>query len=79
MTLNKTTKIDKIEVVESGHVQIRERTDIIEDGNVISSTYHRRVLSPGDDTSKEPANVKGIAQATWTAEVVKKYQDSLKQ
>ena len=74
MALEKQTAVDKIEVIENGCVQIRTATRIVEDGNVISSSYHRHVVAPGDDYSNEDARVQAICAATHTAEVIAAYE-----
>ena len=74
MALEKQTVVDKIEVIENGCVQVRTATRIVEDGNVISSSYHRHVVAPGDDYSQEDARVQAICAATHTTEVVAAYQ-----
>ena len=76
MALEKQTVVDKIEVIENGSVQVRTATRIVEDGNVISSSYHRHVVTPGQDYSQEDARVQAICAATHTAEVVSAYQDA---
>lgn len=74
MALEKQVVVDKIEVVESGCVQVRTATRIVEDGNVISTSYHRHVVAPGQDYSGEDARVQAICAATHTAEVVAAYE-----
>jgi archaellum component FlaF (FlaF/FlaG flagellin family) len=74
MSLEKQTVVDKIEVVENGSVQVRTATRIVEDGNVISTSYHRHVVAPGQDYSAEDARVQAICSATHTAEVIAAYQ-----
>lgn len=74
MSLEKQTVVDKIEVVENGSVQVRTATRIVEDGNVISTSYHRHVVAPGQDYSQEDARVQAICAATHTAEVIAAYQ-----
>jgi hypothetical protein len=75
MALEKQIVVDKIEVVEVGVVQVRTATRIVEDGNVISQSYHRHTsLTPGQDYSNECDKVKAICQATHTAEVIAAYQ-----
>lgn len=76
MALEKQVVVDKIEVLENGCVQVRTSTRIVEDGNVISTSYHRHVVSPGDDYSNEDARVQAICAATHTPEVIAAYQDS---
>ena len=54
MTLTKQTIVDKAETVKvENHycIQIRERNQILEDGQEISSSFHRYVLNPDADTS----------------------------
>jgi hypothetical protein len=79
MSLTKQTSIDRIEVVENGHIQVRQVTRIMEDGNQLSSSYHRWTFFPGQDVSDQPDNVKAIASATWTPEIIAAYQASLPQ
>jgi hypothetical protein len=74
MALEKQVVVDKIEVVEVGVVQVRTATRIVEDGNVISSSFHRHVVVPGQDYSNEDARVQAICQATHTPEVIAAYQ-----
>lgn len=72
--LEKIQIVDRIEVVENGSVQVRTKTAIMEDGKQISGTFHRHVVSPGDDYSAEDARVKAICKATHTADVVDAYK-----
>jgi hypothetical protein len=74
MALTKQVLVDKIEVTEVGNVQVRTATRIVEDGNVISTAYHRHVVSPGQDYSNEDTRVKAICAATHTEEVIAAYQ-----
>ena len=74
MALEKISVVDKVEVVENGTVQVRTATRIVEDGNVISQSYHRHTIAPGQDYSAECDKVKAICQATHTAEVIAAYQ-----
>ena len=77
MALEKQTTVDKIEVVENGTVQVRTATRIVEDGNVISTSYHRHVVAPGADYSGEDARVQAICAATHTAEVIAAHQAAI--
>jgi len=74
MSLEKIICIDQIEVTESGHVQVRQATKIMEDGKEISKTYHRHVLSPGDSLEGQDEKVQRIAKAVWTSEVIEAYK-----
>jgi hypothetical protein len=74
MSLEKQVVVDKIEVVENGIVQVRSAIRIVENGEVISSSYHRHVVAPGQDYSDEDARVKAICAAVHTDDVVAAYQ-----
>ena len=74
MSLEKVISVDLIEVVESGVIQVRTKTAILEDGKQISGTFHRHVVAPGDDYSNEDARVKAICKATHTAAVIAAYK-----
>jgi hypothetical protein len=70
MSLTKEVTADKIEVVaiEGGSVvQVRTATRVLEDGAVISQSYHRHVINSGDDWSSEPSNVQAICNAVFGA------------
>ena len=77
MALTKEIIVDKIEVLEMGQVQVRTATKVLEDGAVLSSSFHRHVLAPGDDLSEQDAKVAAIATATWTPEVVTAYEEMI--
>jgi hypothetical protein len=74
MALEKVISVDLIEVIENGCIQVRTKTSIKEDGAEISSKFHRHVVVPGDDYSKQDARVKAICAATHTAAVVAEYK-----
>jgi len=65
MALIKEVVIDKIEVLESGSIQVRQATRVLEDGVVLSTSYHRHVLQPGDDLTNEDPKVVAVATAAW--------------
>ena len=86
MALTKETVVDKIEVLEKGHVQVRTATRVLEDGAVLSSSFHRHVVEPSvktsdtwadTDISSEDARVQAIATATWTSAVKTAYQEMI--
>ena len=71
--------IDKIEVVETGAIQVREATRILKDGEIIAQTYHRWSFAPGSDVSEMPDNVQAVAKAIWTDNVISDYQKRIMQ
>jgi hypothetical protein len=77
MALIEKQIIDKVELVETNHIQVRTATIIEKDGTELTRTFHRHVLSPGDDVSAEDPKVQAIANAIWTEEVIEAYQASL--
>jgi hypothetical protein len=72
--LTKETVVDLMEVIESGCVQVRKATRIMEDGKVLSQSFHRHVVVPGQDYSQEDSRVAAICAAVHTPEVVAAYQ-----
>ena len=77
MALTETTTVDQIEVTNSNVIQIREALTIKRDDEVISSTFHRYTLLPGDDVSTKDSKIQAIANAIWTEEVIAAYRASL--
>lgn len=68
--LKKTSQIDKIEVVANGVVQVRQCNVIVDDGVVVSKTYHRWIIVPGQDYSDQEKQVKDICAVIHTPEVI---------
>lgn len=64
--LTKEESYSRIELLESGHVQLRLTTKIIEDGNVLSEGHHRSVVTPLDDITHLPQEVQDTIVAFWT-------------
>jgi hypothetical protein len=77
MSVIKEKVVDQITVTENGTVLYREVTRILEDGNLLSQTYHRSSLAPASDLTDVPANVAAIANVAWTDEVIDAYQAQL--
>jgi len=72
-------KIDKIEVLSNGIMQIREQ-EILElaDGTTRDGGYHRYCLTPDTDlNSITDTKVKAIATAVWTQDVIDSYKGSI--
>jgi hypothetical protein len=74
MALTESTKIDQIEVVADWNIQVRQATIIERDGEFVSRTFHRWVLTPDSDISGQEQKVKDIANAAWTPEVRQAYE-----
>ena len=73
--LEKIISEDKIEIVgEFKAIQIRTKTAVMEDGVELSSSFHRHVVTAGDDYSNESAEVQAICELMHTDEVIAAYQ-----
>lgn len=77
MSLTKEIVIDRIEVIENGTVQVRQATRIKEDDIQLSQSFHRWSITPGQDYSEQPDNVKSICELTHTPEVIAAYQSQI--
>ena len=77
MALEKITVVDSIEVLENGCVQIRTANRVVEDGTVLSQSFHRHVVAPGSDYAGEDSRVQAICAATHTNEVIEAYKASI--
>ena len=78
MSLEKKRIQDQIEIVgEFKFIQIRYADQIIEDGKVISTSYHREIVYCGEDAKAIEHNVKALADIYWTDEIKAAYQASL--
>ena len=74
MALTEKKQIDVIEVVNEWNIQVRQATIIERDGEFVSRTFHRWVLTPDMDISNQEQKVKDIANAAWTPEVRQAYE-----
>jgi hypothetical protein len=74
MALTERTEIDRIEVVYNWNIQVRQCTIIERDGQFVSNSFHRWVLTPDSDISGQEQKVQDIANAAWTPEVKSAYE-----
>jgi len=65
MALTEITKVDQIEITENNDIQVRTATIILKDDVELTRTFHRHVLSQGDDITNEDEKVIAIANAIW--------------
>ena len=71
MALVKEAVIDKIEVLESGQIQVRRATWVLEDGvRIAGPIYRRQVYDPEANLQQEDARVQAISAIVWTPEVI---------
>ena len=77
MALEKSTKDDKIEIVDMGDwkvLQVRTATIVTDDGAELSRTFHRHVVSPNDDVSGETDEIKSLASTYFTDDAKAKHK-----
>ena len=75
MSLEKTIKIDQIEIVgDYKAVQVRTATVVTDGGVELSRSFHRHVLQPDAVITGEDAEVQAICNAVWTDEIKAAYQ-----
>ena len=74
MALTERTEIDQIQVVGGWNIQVRQATTIERDGQFVSNSFHRWVLTPDMDISDQEQKVKDIANTAWTPEVRQAYE-----
>jgi hypothetical protein len=71
VALTEAVEIDKVEIVGPYKaVQVRTATVIYRDDEEISRSFHRHVVSAGDDYSNEDPEVQAICAAVHTDAVV---------
>lgn len=74
MALTEELVVDKIEIVNPFKIiQIRMANNIKRNDDIISSSYQRYVLSPGDDISSQPEEIRAICNLVWTNDVITYY------
>lgn len=74
MALIKTTTVDKIEIIESGVLQVRSAVKIFDGETLVSQSFSRHVLAPGDNLSNQDERVIAVADAVWTPDVIAAYE-----
>ena len=76
MALEKKVTYDYEVRGEYKFINVRTKTSIMEDGEELSFSYHRKVLTPDKNISGESDEVKALASSLWTDAVKKAYEDS---
>ncbi len=74
MPLTEQTVIDKIEVLETGVIQVRRAHRVYDGSELIAQRYHRFVLEPGANVTDADARLQTICHAVWTPSVVHDFQ-----
>lgn len=76
--MTKVTVLDKIEILDSGVIQVRVALRAIDDdGTLIGQRYHRAAYPPTTRITDIPhPRVRAHASVAWTPEVIAAYQAS---
>ena len=77
MAFSEQKIIDKIEVVETGAILVREVTRVFNGDELIAQSFHRWSFAPGSDVSAMPENVQAVANSAWTDDVVAAYNATI--
>jgi len=77
MALTERTEVGSREILFDGQIQVRTDTIIERDGVEISRTFHRHVVSPGDDLTSEHPSVALIGRLIHTPENVAAFKAAL--
>mgnify|MGYP003657433003 CR=1 FL=1 len=76
--LQKFEKIGSRDITGSGHIQVRHDTEIWDGSELISTTYRREVIVPGQDVSAKAVEIQRIAAIEHTPEVIKAYLEHIR-
>jgi hypothetical protein len=71
---DKTTVVDRIEVLADHTVAVRYVVTVTEDGQPFAEQIKGNYFKPGDDYSAEEAKVQSVCALVHTAEVIAAYQ-----
>jgi len=75
MALTEDELVDSIDVLADGQMQVRKANRVFRDGVEISKSYHRHVVSPGDDLALEDPRVAEIGAVVHTEEVIAAFKE----
>ena len=80
MALEKSTKQDKLEIVDVGdwkNIQVRTATIVTDDGTQLSKSFHRHVVDPNSDLTDESDEVKKLAEIYFTDDAKAKHKAAM--
>lgn len=71
--LTKTNVVDKIEILETGCIQVRTAIRVMDGSEIVAQSFHRHVVSPGQDYSGEDVKVRAVCAAVHTPACIAAY------
>jgi hypothetical protein len=74
MNFEKTTLVDRIEVMADHTVAVRYVVTVTEDGKPFAEQIKGNYFKPGDNYSAEEAKVQSVCAVVHTPEVIAAYQ-----
>jgi hypothetical protein len=74
MSFEKTTVVDRIEVMADHTIAVRYVVTVTEDGKPFAEQVKGNYFKPGNDYSAEEAKVQSVCALVHTAEVIAAYQ-----
>lgn len=74
MAFSKQTIFDAITIRATGHLEVRMAVIVLEDAEEVARKFHRRIITPGDNISTEPAKIQQIANLIWTPAMIQAAQ-----
>ena len=74
MSLEQKSVVDQITVTENNIVMVRTANQILDNGQVINTTYERTSLIPGQDLTGQDEKVVAICNSVWTQSIIANYQ-----
>tara|TARA_R100001086_G_scaffold245851_1_gene177318 strand:- start:303 stop:572 length:270 start_codon:yes stop_codon:yes gene_type:complete len=69
MALTEQKVVDRIEVLETGHLNVQWATYVVDDDSgdrVSGPAYSRQAFAPGADIEDQDQEIKDIAAVAWT-------------
>lgn len=76
MSLTKTQKIDKVEIIGDWKtIQVRYLIEIKEDEEIVSSSYRRKMYEISHGLENLPEELQPYATGVWTDELVAEWEE----
>jgi len=64
----------KRDIMDDGQIQVRTDVSIYDGDTLIARGTSRKVIEPGEDTSKEPPQIQALTAFIHSPDVVEKFQ-----
>jgi hypothetical protein len=71
---NTNKVVDSVHTKPNGIILFREKIVSVDGNGNETFMYFRTSLSPGDDISGVPSEIKSLAQSLWTEDVIRQFK-----